>query len=145
MSVCTFFGHSACYDLDMSELNNAIEALIQEGIEEFLVGHQGQFDAMVRKCLRSLQIQYPNIRYRVVLAYLPTEKRQWEDMTDTMYPEGLENIHPKYAIEWRNRYLIDSAEVCLCYLNRTFGGAYKFARLARKRGLRVINLGGLEL
>ena len=142
---CTFFGHSECYDLDAVELSNAIEELIQEGVSEFLVGNQGQFDAMVRNSLRALQKQYPQIRYSVVLAYLPTERRPFEDFSDTMYPEGLENIHPKYAIEWRNRYLIDSAEVCLCYLNRTFGGVYKFARLARKRGLRVINLGGLEL
>ena len=139
--VCTFFGHSECYDLDAVELSNAIEALIQEGVDEFLVGHQGKFDAMVRKCLRSLQKQYPNIRYSVVLAYFPTEKRQWEDAADTMYPEGLENIHPKFAIEWRNRYLVESAQVCLCYINRTFGGAYKFARLAQKKGLRMINLG----
>ena len=142
---CTFFGHSDCYGLDDLVLRNAIEELIKEGVSEFLVGSQGQFDAMVRKCLRSLQKQYPNIRYSVVLAYLPTERRPFEDFSDTMYPEGVENIHPKYAIEWRNRYLVESAQVCLCYINRTFGGAYKFARLAQKKGLRMINLGGTVL
>ena len=145
MSVCTFFGHRDCVDLDMAVLRNAIEELIQHGVEEFLVGHQGQFDAMVRKSLKSLQIQYPNIRYSVVLAYLPTENRQWEDMTDTMFPEGLETVPPRFAIEWRNRYLIDSADVCLCYINRSFGGAGKFAQLAKKRGLGIINLGSAEL
>lgn len=143
--VCTFFGHRECYDLEAAVLRNAIEDLIAQGISEFLVGHQGQFDAMVRHCLRALQKQYPHIRYSVVLAYFPTEKSLWEDMTDTMYPEGLEGVHPKFAVEWRNRYLVDSADLCLCYINRTFGGAYKFARIAKKKGLTVINLGSAVL
>ena len=145
MSVCTFFGHGECYGLDAEVLRSAIEDLIKQGVTEFLVGHQGQFDAMVRSCLKSLQLQYPEIRYSVVLAYLPTRKREFEDFSDTMYPEGIESVHPKFAIDWRNRYLLDRADVCLCYVNHAFGGAYKFARMARNRGLQVINLGSTEL
>ena len=143
--VCTFFGHRECYDLEAAVLRNAIENLIAQGVSEFLVGHQGQFDAMVRSCLKALQIQYPEIRYSVVLAYLPTEKSPWEDTTDTMYPEGLEGVHRRFAIEWRNRYLIDSADLCLCCINHGFGGAYKFSQLAKKKGLTVINLGSAAL
>ena len=143
--ICTFFGHSECYSLDAEVLYNAIEDLICQGVTEFLVGHQGQFDAMVRHCLRALQKRYLHIRYSVVLAYLPTEKSLWEDMSDTMYPEGIEGVHPKFAIERRNLYLIDEADMCLCYINRTFGGAYKFARIAKRKGLTMINLGSAEL
>ena len=145
MSVCTFFGHSECYGLDAAVLRSAIEKLINQGVDEFLVGNQGQFDGMVHSCLKSLRAQYPDIRYSVVLAYLPTKKAEWEDMSDTMYPEGMEEVHPKFAIERRNRYLIDSADICLCYVNHTFGGAYKFARIAKKSGLQILNLGSTEL
>lgn len=143
MKVCTFFGHSECYGLDAAVLRSAIEDFIKQGVTDFLVGHQGQFDGMVHSCLKSLQAQYPNIRYSVVLAYLPAEKRAWEDMSDTVYPE-IEG-HPKFAIERRNRYLIDSADMCLCYVNYSFGGAYKFARMAKRRGLTVFNLGSADL
>ena len=119
MSVCTFFGHSECYGLDAVTLRSTIEDLIKQGVTEFLVGNQGQFDAMVRNCLKSLQQQYPDIRYTVVLAYLPKEKEKFEDFSDTMYPEGIECVHPKFAIDWRNRFLISSADVCLCFINRT--------------------------
>ena len=145
MSVCTFFGHSECYGLDAVTLRSTIEDLIKQGVTEFLVGNQGQFDAMVRNCLKSLQQQYPDIRYTVVLAYLPKEKGEFEDFSDTMYPEGIECVHPKFAIDWRNRFLISSADVCLCFINRTFGGAYKFAHMAKTRGLTVINLGNATL
>lgn len=143
--VCTFFGHSECYGLDTVVLRSAIEDLIKHGVTEFLVGNQGQFDAMVRSCLKSLQVQYPDIRYSVVLPYLPTKNREFEDFSDTMYPEGLENVHPKYAVAWRNRYLIEVADICLCYVNYSYGGAYKFAHMAKTRGLTVINLGNATL
>lgn len=145
MSVCTFFGHSECYDLGVAVLQSTIEDLIKQGVTEFLVGHQGQFDAMVRSCLKSLQVQYPGIRYSVVLAYLPTKNREFKDFSDTMYPEGLETVHPKYAVSWRNRYMIEVADICLCYVSHTYGGAYKFAHMAKTRGLTVINLGNAIL
>lgn len=69
----------------------------------------------------------------------PTEKGKYDDMTDTMYPE-IEG-HPKFAIERRNRWLIDNADYCICYINHTWGGAYKFSRLAKRRGKTVINIG----
>ena len=139
--VCTFFGHKECYGLDAGVLRSTIESLIVRGVEEFLVGHQGQFDGMARRCLKTLQEKYPYIRYSVVLAYLPTERQEYTDYSETMYPEGIEMVQPRYAIDWRNRYLVDAADVCVCYINHTFGGAYKFARMAKRRGLQVINLG----
>ena len=149
MSVCTFFGHSECYGLDAVTLWSTIEDLIKQGVTEFLVGNQGQFDAMVRNCLKSLQQQYPDIRYTVVLAYDALSRaihHLWDmGIWDTMYPEGIECVHPKFAIDWRNRFLISSADVCLCFINRTFGGAYKFAHMAKPRGLTVVKLGNAIL
>lgn len=37
--------------------------------------------------------------------------------------------------------LIDrGADACLCYITHTFTGVYKFARLAKRRGLTVMDL-----
>lgn len=143
MKVCTFFGHRECYGLDAAVLRDTIEDLIHQGVDTFYVGNQGGFDGMVHSCRKSLQMQYPNIRYSVVLAYLPTEKREWEDMSDTMYPE-IEG-HPKYAIERRNKWMIHASDHCVCYVNYTWGGAYEFARMAKRCGLRLVNLGGAAL
>ena len=142
MSVCTFFGHSECYGLDAAVLRSAIEDFINRGVTKFLVGNHGQFDGMVFSCLQELSKDYPEISYSVALAYLPTHKEAYDIYHGhSFYPEGQEIGPAKFAIERRNRYLIDSADVCLCYVNHTFGGAYKFARMAKHRGLQVINLG----
>lgn len=139
MSACTFFGHGECYGLDAAVVQNAIEILICQGVDTFYVGNQGDFDKMVYRCLKQLRKTYPHIHVCVVLAYLPVEKSEYEDMTDTVYPE-IEG-HPKFAIERRNRWMIGASEHCLCYIAHTWGGAYKFARMAKRRGLTVINLG----
>ena len=144
--VCTFFGHSECYGLDAAVLRRAIEELIEQGVTEFVVGNHGQFDAMVFSSLQDLGKVYPEILYSVALAYLPTHKEDYDIYHGhSFYPEGMEIGPPKFAIERRNRYLIDTADVCLCYVNHTFGGAYKFALLAKHRGLRIVNCGSAEL
>ena len=141
--ICTFFGHRECCELDTAALKIAIEGFIQLGAEVFLVGHQGQFDCMVYRCLKQLRRTYPHIQVCVVLAYLPTKNWEHEDMTDTMYPE-IEG-HPKYAVDRRNRWMIEQADYCLCYICHTWGGAYKYARMAKRRGLTVVNLGHAQI
>ena len=139
MASCTFFGHAECYGLDDRALRQAIEELISQGVDTFCVGNQGQFDSTVYSCLKQLRKEYPHIRVCVVLAYLPTATSKYDDMADTMYPE-IEG-HPKFAIERRNRWMIDHSEYCICYINHTWGGAYKFAPKAIRCGKIVINLG----
>lgn len=142
MSSCTFFGHRDCYRLDQKVLSKAILDLIARGVNVFFVGNQGRFDAMVYSCLKAIRKTYPDIRISVVLAYLPTKRTEGEDMTDTIYPE-IEG-HPKFAIERRNRWMIDHSNYCLCYIDHTWGGAYKFAVRAKHYGLHIINLGDIE-
>ena len=143
MPACTFFGHRECYALDSQVLKRAIEELIAMGVDTFYVGNQGQFDSIVYSCLKQLRKKHPHIRICVVLAYLPTGKNEYDDMADTIYPE-IEG-HPKFAIERRNRWMIDNSDFLFCYINHTWGGAYKFAELAKQRGKTVINLGNTEI
>ena len=125
--------------MDSQVLKQAIEELVTQGVDTFYVGNQGQFDRAVYSCLKQLRKEHPHIRVCIVLAYLPTEKSEYDDMTDAMYPEI--ECHPKFAIERRNRWMIDHSDFLLCHINHTWGGAYKFAQLAKRRSKTVINLG----
>ena len=140
-----FFGHRECCGLDKEILYRAIGQLICQGVDTFYVGNQGNFDAMVYSCLNQLRKTDPNIHVSVVLAYLPTGKRGWDDFSDTMYPEGIEIGPQRFAVERRNRWLVDHADYCLCYVTHTWGGAYKFAHLAKLRGKHVVNLGSRDI
>ncbi len=97
-------------------------------------------------CLRNLKKTYPQITFSVVLAYLPTQRAECDLYSDcSIYPEGLELCHPKFAIDRRNRWLVDHAQYCVCYITHAWGGAYQFARKAKRQGLHTVNLGREEL
>ena len=139
MTVC-FFGHRDTPESAQSILHRTLVELIeQHGADRFYVGNQGSFDVMVLATLKMLKKQYPHIQYAVVLAYLPT---QAENFSDTVYPEGLETVPRRYAIDHRNRWMIEQAETVVCYVSHSFGGAPKYQEFACKKGRQVLNLYG---
>lgn len=80
---------------------------------------------------------YP-IQYAVVLAYLPRGKDEYGDFTDTMLPEGIETVHPRYAIDHRNRWMIDHSDFVVTYIRHSWGGAAKYAALAERKGKTIL-------
>ena len=104
MAVCTFFGHRDCPETIRPRLRAVVVKLIeQHGVDRFYVGRQGTFDAMAHSVLRELAEFYPHISYAVVLERLPWPKNpaSW-DFSDTIFPEGLETVPPRFAISRRN-------------------------------------------
>lgn len=139
MSVCTFFGHRDCPETVKPYLREVLVDLItNKGVDTFYVGNQGRFDAIARSVLRELEKEFPEIRYAVVLAYLPGEKRAYDGYSDTMLPEGIEAVHPRYAIEWRNRWMLQRADFVVIYITHHWGGAANFAEKAIRAGKTVI-------
>ncbi len=62
------------------------------------------------------------------------------DYDSVVYP-GIEDKPPKFAITYRNRYMIDKADLVIAYINHEWGGAYKTYSYAKRKGKRIINLG----
>ncbi len=141
MAVCTFFGHRECPDTIKTELwEILIDLIVNHGVDMFYVGNQGRFDAIVRSTLRDLQEEYPQIGYAVVLAYMPREKNDYDDYSDTMLPEGIEAVHPRYAISWRNNWLLKQSDYVVTYITHSWGGAAQYVSKAKKQGKTVIDL-----
>lgn len=140
MSACTFFGHRDCPASIRSSLRAVLIHLIEtEGVTSFFVGNQGAFDAAVQSVLRDLQSNYPAITCTVVLAYMPRQPEN--DGLATMLPEGIEKVPKRFAISWRNRWMLDHADYVVTYVTHAWGGAAQFATRARKQGKRVYPLG----
>ena len=138
---CCFFGHREVTHNIREKLKATIEKLITEdNVTEFYVGHQGQFDNMVYSVLKELKAKYPQIRYTVVLAYMPDEYIKDVYGNDTLFPDGLENTPKKFAISKRNDWMIQHSDYAVCYVYKITGGAAKFREKAEKKGLRVIDV-----
>ena len=141
MAVCVLFGHRDCPQWVRQPLREAlIELIEQQGVRRFYLGNQGAFDRMARSVLRELAAEYPEIDYTVVLAYVPQPGQAWETMKDTMLPEGIETVSPRYAIVWRNRWMLRQADCVVAYITRDWGGAAQFVRQAQRQNKPVIFL-----
>lgn len=139
---CSFFGHRYIDEAIAAPLKNALTNLIANNVDTFLVGHQGDFDRLVLRTLRQLKKEFPQIRYRVVLAYLPAAPAACCAYTEeeTVFPEGLETVPPRYAISWRNRWMIRQSDVVVTYITHSQDSAAQFAKLAKRMNKQVINI-----
>ncbi len=142
MLTCTFFGHRDTPKETETVLRATLIDLIEnKNICNFYVGSQGNFDCMVKPILIELKEIYP-INYAVVLAYLPDKKYKFEEESsaDTVFPEGIEVISRKFAISYRNKWMIEQSDYVVTYVKHNVGGAVKFKELAEKKKRTVINL-----
>ena len=137
MSACTFFGHRDCPSSIKSKLRKVLIDLIEShAVDMFYVGQQGAFDSMVRSVLKELVSLYPHINYAVVLERIPPKRDQFDtrDYSDTMLPEGIETVHPRFAISWRNKWMIKHSDYVVTYITHSWGGAAQFAEVAERQG-----------
>ncbi len=111
----------------------------------FYVGKQGQFDAYVHSELKRLKQEYPQISYAVALAYMPGKQTEYDDYSDTMLPEGIESVHPHYAISWRNNWILKRSDYVITYITHSWGGAAQYAGKAKRQQRTVINLYNMNL
>ena len=145
MASCTFFGHRECLDSLKFQLKEVlIDLITNRNADMFYVGNQGRFDAIVRGVLRELKKEYPEINFAVVLAYIPGKQNEYDSYSDTMVPEGLESVHPRYAISWRNNWMLRQSDYVVTYITHSWGGAAQYAAKAARQRKSVVNLADFE-
>lgn len=138
--ICTFMGHGDAPVEIREKLWDEIEKLICDGVTEYLVGNQGNFDRMALGVLRNMRVRYPEIRYQVVLAYLPQNNTSEYELGETLFPEGMELVHPRYAIVHRNRWMIQTSDIVIAYVTHDWGGAAKAVSMAERKGKKIVRL-----
>ena len=138
MSACTFFGHRDCPEFIYPQLVYFIrELVLKNNVRHFYVGTQGNFDNLAYRALKELQDTFQEVIVFRVLAYKP----RGNSIPDSMLPEGIGAIPPKYAISWRNRWMISRSDYVITYVTRDYGGAATFEKEAVLQGRNVIRLG----
>lgn len=142
MLTCTFFGHrDTPMETETALRSTLIDLIENKNVCNFYVGNHGNFDYMVQHILIELKEIYP-INYAVVLAYLPSKKYSLEEQifTDTILPDGIEAIPRRFAINYRNKWMIEQSDYVVTYVKHTVGGAVKFKEIAEKKKRIVINI-----
>lgn len=140
---CTFFGHRRVpKEIEPALWSTLIDLIENHDVKLFYVGNNGEFDAMVLRQLRNLSKTHP-ITYHVVLAYMPEKQREFDttDYSETILPDGIETVPKRFAIDYRNRWMIRQSDYVVTYVTNTIGsGAAKYKRLAEKDNKFILNI-----
>ena len=136
--VCTFLGNRNATNDIMPQLYDNIEQIIKKGYNVFYIGNHGNFDAMVSKTLQQLKGRY-DIKVYIVLAYMP-KSSTIKHKHDTILPTGIEDVLPKFAIIYRNKWMIENSNIVITYVRDKFGGAAKFKEYAKSKNKTIIEL-----
>ena len=150
---CCFTGHRRISPSVEKELKQALRRevvrLIEEGgVTRFLSGGALGFDTLASETVLELVDAYPGIRL-VVVRPCADQTRGWNLKDVERYAlilrrasEVVTIAHTYYpgCMQERNRYLVDHADLCLCFLEDETGGTAYTVRYAERAGIPVINL-----
>ena len=141
MKTITFCGHRKISETEKEnikqKLKEEIEKLILKGAKEFLLGGYGDFDYMCAKTVRELKKEYPHIKGILVSPYLNRECDK--DLYDDLEYADVEKTPLRFAIVKRNEYMVKKADLIICYVKYSWGGAAKTRDYAIRKGKKIID------
>ena len=114
---------------------------------EIYIGRNGEFDIYAATVVKHVQNVMGKVNNELicVLPYSQKDIVYYEKYYDSvMIPECIEKIHPKGAITKRNRWMVEQADLFVCYVEREEGGAYTALKYAKKLQKQIINLAEKE-
>ena len=136
MVSCFFIGHRNAPETLSPLLAEIVERHITEyGVDDFVVGHYGRFDALAAYAVREAKQRHPETRLTLLIPYYPFRgsKELAEDYDATFYPPGMEDVPKPFAIVRANEYMIRTSDYLICYDRGQIGKTRDFVELARKR------------
>ena len=141
MKKCTFYGHRDSSDSLTPALRRTIRNMIEKmDVRIFYVGDKGAFDRMAAACVRELKKEYPHIKLNIVLSAMPGRQSEAACIDpDTVYPDGLENVPPKFGILYRNHWMAERCDYAVVNVSGR-GGACDAAEYADRKGVKILNI-----
>ena len=142
--IITFCGHSKLYNSDIikERLIRELRSILVQGTHKFYLGGYGDFDLLAANVLHELKPEYPEVESILILPY--PDRPVDADLYDSAIYPPLENVPKRYAISRRNKWMVEQADMVIACVDHDWGGASKTLEYAVKKGLRIINLGGLH-
>ena len=139
INACTFFGHRDCPYHIRPILKDAIIDLIENhGVKQFFIGTHGAFDRLAISVLCELSEIYTGILCTVVLSYVPQKKEEYP--FETLLPSGIESVPRRYAINFRNKWMLRNSSHVIFYITHNWSNTSKYADMAVRYNKMVIFL-----
>lgn len=145
--IVSFCGHSDF--IGAEHIKQIVLSYLEEKIGgkqvDFYLGGYGSFDNFAYVCAREYKLKHGNARLVFVTPYITPEyqKRELEYKKTIydliLYPQ-IEHVPLRFAIEYRNKCMMEKADLVIAYVCRGYGGAYKSYKYALKMGKEIFNI-----
>ena len=133
------------------KLNKTLIDLIENGASDFYAGGALGWDMLCEQTVIDLREKFPQIRLHLVLPCSSEEQTaKWNDMQKAEYQkivsaaDTVRYISEHYyngCMKERNARLVELADCVVCYYdNRSRSGTGQTVRMARDKGINIINL-----
>jgi uncharacterized phage-like protein YoqJ len=149
---CCFSGHRDITADEYPDIAYQLELkvfdLVSQGFTSFYDGGAIGFDTLAAKTVIKARAIFPHVKLNLILPCKDQDKK-WKEPDRNEYKEILskadyiEYVSERYkrnCMFQRNRRIVDSSSVCLCYLNKNKGGTAYTVAYAKNQGVRIINI-----
>ena len=150
--IVTFCGHSQYTGSgeDEERIISLLTEIIGDHNAELYLGGYGSFDSFARKCGRKYQETHPNIRLIFVTPYITIDYQKNhldynKDLYDEILYPNLEDKPLKFAISYRNKWMVEQADYVIAYITHDWGGAYQTYRHAQRKKKPLFNISDKEI
>ena len=147
MKRCCFAGHNRFYDKTVGNLlkKEVLKLIKNEGVKEFWVGNYGGFDRYAASIIKELKENGYDIKLELVIPYLTKliedNKEFYEKTYDCILISDIPEKTPsRYKILKTNEYMINKSDFLICFIENSWGGAFKTFEYAQKKKKKIINL-----
>lgn len=147
MCRCFLIGHRETPQSVFGALQDAIkDMVIQNGVDEFIVGHYGNFDMLAQKAVIAVKKVYPHIRLTLLLPYHPAQRKMTipSGVDGTYYPFFEEKVPPRLAIVKANQHMVDRCPYLITYVTHPASNARNIQDYALQKGCIVNNVANEE-
>lgn len=140
--IITFVGHGSICSVEgmFEKVENAIRKnIISSENTTFYCGGMGDFDELCARVCFSIKQKTKNCEVLLITPYLNRNNPNGIKYDNIVYPP-IETVPLRFAVNKRNRWMIDNADLIIAYVDHNYGGAHSTLEYAKRKKKRVINL-----
>ena len=149
--IVTFCGHAHFSKAEECEqkLLSFLEEKVGDRSADMYLGGYGGFDGFAYDCCKKYRETHPNVSLVFVTPYLTAEYQKnhlsyQKTKYDLILYLEIEDKPLRFAISYRNKYMVEKADYVVAYVSHGFGGAYATYKHAKRKGKMIFNLADFE-
>ena len=145
--IISFCGHSNFQK--SKEYEKKILIILQNTVGDnhvdFYLGGYGAFDDFAYECCKKYRETHPLVTLIFVTPYitpeyqknhLQNEKNRYDNI---LYP-NIESKPPRFAITYRNKWMVEQSDYVICAIDHHWGGAFKTYQYALQKKKIIFNI-----